>query len=443
MIKAMRIAQTIVCTINSKMYKKTCNSSEEILDLYEQALNTDESNEQEVAALINAFTPILTYEEKDAKTKQEALENEALEQKSLIEWMDSIRSLGDEHFEVIGLKLYMKNINITVPEFLAVAFAKRRDNQEDLSAMMNFWRLCALNPDPRCREDLYKFLIQNSMTVTPMGYFVAYRNANLKNAGNIMLNDFVAEQWLKVKTAKKGPKNYDVVWNNEDNEYELHHEQKWETIKNDEFTTEEWDDEEEDTYEETYDLYNYKGNLQDLYVNFVNLNAEDKTVYTDAHSGTTCIVIGETVSLPRELADANPDVSCSRGLHVGASTWLSKNYFGSVGLVVLVNPMSVVSVPHADAGKLRCLEYLPVGLAEYDEDGKIIPISTTTFEYDYAAHTQEQLEEMVRTTPIESLKEHEIIPKEISLTALKASLAGLRVDLDEMTRIINSRITNV
>jgi hypothetical protein len=443
MIKAMRIAQTIVCTINSKMYKKTCNSSDEILELYEQALNTDESDEQEVAALINAFAPTLTAEEKQIKAEEEALENEAKEQQSLLEWMDNIRSLGDEHFEVIGLKLYMKKINITVPEFLAIEFAKRRDNQEDLSAMMNFWRLCALNPDPRCREDLYKFLVQNSMTVTPMGYFVAYRNANLKNAGNILLNDFVAEQWLKVKTAKKGPKNYVVVWNNEDNHYELIHQQKWDIVKDEEFTTEEWDDDEEDYYDETYDLYIYKGNLQDLYVDFVNLNAEDKTVYTDAHSGTTRIVIGETVSLPREQADANPDVSCSRGLHVGASTWLSQGYFGGVGLVVLVNPMSVVSVPHADAGKLRCLEYLPVGLAEYDENGKIIPISTTTFEYDYATHTQEQLEEMVKTTPIESLKEHEIIPKEISLTALKASLQGLRVDLDEMTRIINGRVTNV
>ena len=425
------------------MYKKTCNSSDEILELYEQALNTDESNEQEVADLISAFAPTLTTEEKEAKAKQEALEQEAQEQQSLLKWMDNIRSLGDEHFEVIGLKLYMKNINITVPEFLAVEFAKRRDNQEDLSAMMNFWRLCALNPDPRCREDLYKFLVQNSMTVTPMGYFVAYRNANLKNAGNQALNEFVAEQWLKVKTAKKGPKNYVVVFNNEHNHYELMHQQKWETAKDDEYTIEEWDDDEADYYDEIYPMYTYKGSLQELYVDFVNLNAEDKTVYTDAHSGTTRIVIGETVTLPREEANADPSVSCSRGLHAGASTWLSKNYFGSVGLVVLINPMQVVSVPHSDAGKLRCLEYLPVGLAEYDEDGRIIPINTTTFEYDYAAHTQEQLEELVRTTPIESLKEHEIIPKEISLVALKTSLQGLRVDLDEMTRIINNRIKNV
>jgi hypothetical protein len=69
MIKAMRIAQTIVCTINSKMYKKTCNSSDEILELYEQALNTDESDEQEVAALINAFAPTLTAEEKQIQLR--------------------------------------------------------------------------------------------------------------------------------------------------------------------------------------------------------------------------------------------------------------------------------------------------------------------------------------------------------------------------------------
>jgi hypothetical protein len=60
--------------------------------------------------------------------------------------------------------------------------------------MMNFWRLCALNPDPRCREDLYKFLINNDLTLTPSGYFVAYRNVNVKNEGLRERNEFVAEQ---------------------------------------------------------------------------------------------------------------------------------------------------------------------------------------------------------------------------------------------------------
>ncbi len=235
MIKAMRVGNTIVCTIGSKMYQKVCSTTEEILGLYEKALNTNEDDALEVQSLVACFEVAQTMKEKQFESKKAAEEKEALNQKNLIEWMDSIRDLGDEHFEVIGIKLYMKGINITVPEFLALEFAERRENQEDLSAMMNFWRLCALNPDPRCREDLYKFLINNDLTLTPSGYFVAYRNVNVKNEGLRERNEFVAEQWLKIKTQKKGPKNFVVVKNNEDQEFELMHQDKWEVVEDDTF----------------------------------------------------------------------------------------------------------------------------------------------------------------------------------------------------------------
>jgi hypothetical protein len=442
MIKAMRVGNTIVCTIGSKMYQKVCNSNEDILSLYEKALNTNESDYDEVKSLIACFEVSKTKDEE----RLEDEEKKVLNQKSLIDWMDSIRNLGDEHFEVIGIKLYMKGINITVPEFLALEFAKRRDNQEDLSAMMNFWRLCALNPDPRCREDLYKFLINNDLTLTPSGYFVAYRNVNVKNEGLRERNEFVAEQWLKIKTQKKGPKNFVVVWNNEDQEFELMHEDKWSNVNDetyeadkgyedeDGFWVEEWEEE---------DLYEYQGNLQELYVEFVNLEASQQTVYTDGYTGRMEIILGQPVKIDRKQCDANPDRTCSRGLHAANSSWLTSGYFGSVGLAVLINPMHVIAVPYTDGGKLRCCEYLPIATIEYNDEGKVIPIDTNTFELEYAEYTQEELEDLIENTPLESLKEHEIIPKEISLYAFRKTIQDLRNTLCQLTEVISNRVKNV
>ena len=442
MIKAMRVGNTIVCTIGSKMYQKVCNSNEDILNLYEKALNTNESDYDEVKSLIACFEVSKTKDEE----RLEDEEKKVLNQKSLIDWMDSIRNLGDEHFEVIGIKLYMKGINITVPEFLALEFAERRDNQEDLSAMMNFWRLCALNPDPRCREDLYKFLINNDLTLTPSGYFVAYRNVNVKNEGLRERNEFVAEQWLKIKTQKRGPKNFVIVWNNEDEEFELMHEDKWSNVNDetyeadkgyedeDGFWVEEWEEE---------DLYEYHGNLQDLYVEFVNLEASEQTVYTDGYTGRMEIILGQPVKISRKECDANPDRTCSRGLHAANSSWLTSGYFGSVGLAVLINPMHVIAVPYTDGGKLRCCEYLPIATIEYNDEGKVIPIDTNTFELEYAEYTQEELEDLIENTPLESLKEHEIIPKEISLYAFRKTIQDLRNTLCQLTEVISNRVKNV
>jgi hypothetical protein len=63
--------------------------------------------------------------------RAEEKEQEVKDNQTLIEWMENIKNLGDEHFEVDGFKLYMKGINITVPEFLAKEFAVRREDEEE------------------------------------------------------------------------------------------------------------------------------------------------------------------------------------------------------------------------------------------------------------------------------------------------------------------------
>jgi hypothetical protein len=312
----------------------------------------------------------------------------------------------------------MKGIKITVPEFLAREFAARRENEEDLSSLMNFWRLCALNPDPRCREDLYGFLMKNDISITPSGYFVTYRNVMVKQEGNKALHDFVVQKWLQVKKWKKAPSNY-LVYENEDGIYSCYPSTK--------------------TPENSEDSI---GTLEELY-NSVTSGGDDSVIYTDAHTRTFTIKIGEVVTIPRNECDANPDRTCSSGLHLGNLNFMSRGYFGSEGLVCLCNPKDVVAVPSSYDGKMRTCSYLPIALAEYGEDGRIIPVDTATFEYEYAEHTQEELEDMLKTTRFESLKEHELVPKELDIASLRKITGDLDISLDEMNKSIQSRIVNV
>lgn len=101
-------------------------------------------------------------------------------------------------------------------------------------------------------------------------------------------------------------------------------------------------------------------------------------IYTDAHSGTTRIKIGEVVTIPREHCDGDSSISCSRGLHAGGAGWLKRNYYGTQGLVVLINPADVVAVPYIDDyGKLRTCAYLPIEKAKFNEDGDVIPFEVS------------------------------------------------------------------
>jgi hypothetical protein len=124
-----------------------------------------------------------------------------------------------------------------------------------------------------------------------------------------------------------------------------------------------------------------KHNLREIYnelkaVNFKAENIGDDTIFTDHYTGTLKIKIGEMVTMPREECDCDSDVECSRGLHLGGTSWLQQCYFGSVGLACLCNPRDVVAIPRdASYGKLRTCAYLPVARVEYDETGHVIPLN--------------------------------------------------------------------
>ena len=187
-----------------------------------------------------------------------------------------------------GESVYWEEVSqLSMPIELVKAVLNAENNNDEvkINTYKNFWTLMSLNPDERCRKNLFWFLNKNGLVISKCGFFVAYRNAN------------------------------------------YHH-----------------------------------------------TDEDGSVVYTDAHSGTTRIKIGEVVTIPRKECDPVQEHTCSRGLHLGSRYWLKRNYFGNIGLVCLCNPADVVAVPPLDNyGKLRTCAYLPIAKAEFDEDGDVIP----------------------------------------------------------------------
>ena len=113
-----------------------------------------------------------------------------------------------------------------------------------------------------------------------------------------------------------------------------------------------------------------------FFVGYRNVDTtSEEGVYTDHHSHTFKIKIGEMVTMSEKDIDCDSSVECSRGLHLASKVWLKKNYYGSVGLACLCNPADVRAVPHrSEYGKLRCRAYLPIEKINYDENEDVIPL---------------------------------------------------------------------
>lgn len=181
--------------------------------------------------------------------------------------------------------IYWDNVSsLSIPVELAEAIvdAELEHNELKISTYRNFWTLMSLNPDERCRKNLFWFLQKYGMTISRCGFFVGYRNVD---------------------------------------------------------------------------------------------KTKEENVFTDHHSHTFKIRIGEMVTMDRDKCDTVQENTCSTGLHIGGRGWLKENYFGDTGLACLINPADVVAVPPYDNyGKLRTCAYLPMDIIHYDETSNVIPL---------------------------------------------------------------------
>ena len=226
----------------------------------------------------------------EAQTDEEVLKLLCPEYQKSIELHNNTLTLIEkiQKSKLLSMKgdvVYWKEVScLSVPEELvrAIIKAEEEHNELKISTYRNFWTLMSLNPDERCRRNLFWFLQKYGMTISRCGFFVGYRNVD---------------------------------------------------------------------------------------------KTEEENVFTDHHSHTFKIRIGEMVTMDRGKCDTVQENTCSTGLHIGGRGWLKKNYFGDTGLACLINPADVVAVPpYDDYGKLRTCAYLPMEIIHYDKNDDVIPL---------------------------------------------------------------------
>lgn len=257
---------------------------------------------------------------------------------------------------VKGMSCYIPEISeLTVPEDFALKLleAEKQNNEKEIQKFKNFWTLVSLNPDARVRNNIFWFLKKWDMKISQAGFIIAYRNV-----------DILKEEEYSQIDVKNILNNY----------YKCIYIDNINPAKN------------------TYILSNgIEMNLKEAYDSIVNGDASP--IFTDNYTHTFTIKLGQPVSMPREDCDAEQEHSCSRGLHVGATKWLTENYYGKVGLQVLVNPVDIVAVPRYNSyGKMRTCKYLPVAIVDFDESNHIVePVINMHSDINYLKSIQEDL----------------------------------------------------
>lgn len=367
-IQGVKIGNTVNFSINNKLHKKVCSTAEEAKELFKAIMIAKENPSEENVKTLR----ILLNEKRRAAYL--------------------VNSLVNFETDLDTGEVFLAGFNTAIPQELLGVIIEYHDNNYPMDAIVNFWKLLMINPDKRVRTSLFNFISKHDFVLTTKGYMLVYKavytktQPKPKKTASDEFTDAITALYNKIKVGWKcAPKNY-VVYRTTDGELkvtELKTAQKleWQMA---------------DPYAEIL------GNLGEMYTALIvaeNNDAEniDPVVdYTDMHTQTMTIRVGETVVMDRKDCNSDPSIDCSYGLHVGATKYVET--FGGFGnctiLACLVNPANVVAVPNYDHSKMRVSEYFPIATAKY-ENGHIEIIEQAYFEDDYVNYEIDELENQI------------------------------------------------
>ena len=372
----------------------------------------------------------------EEKRRQEA---EIARIKAVQQGIKRLEGLAD--FEIDGNSVKLAGTGRTMPQLLVEKFIELVDlydvdpyndvtDDQEYQALKRFFMWCCLNPRAEVANDLYDFLNKNSFRITKQGFFVALRNVVTLHGG-VELVQFVSNAYNKVKAVwKKSPDNYTVFLEN--CEYKLvHYSDLYETI-------EEYDNETDESYEDeiAVDHGEKIGNLTELYLDLPNRH---ENRFTDAHTRTFDIRVGQVVNMPPQECNWSTADCAHAGLHFTAD---EINYVGcgDQSVLILINPMKVVGIGEA---KGRCYEYLPIMTVSREESTEILhDLDFDTLELDeaFAIHELENLAEKVKGGFVLEATKHQFnIPAmtHSQIENIVASLEEMKYSISNRVNIIN------
>lgn len=397
-IQAVKVGNVVNVSIDGKLHKKNCGSPKEADELFRLVLKAKETPSEANVMAIRTYI--------NEKTR--------------------VALLAGLETDLDSGTVYMAGFNTPLPETLIEVIKEYHENNYPMDAIVNFWKLLMLNPDVRVRESLFDFIKTHDFVLTDTGYMVVYKAVYDKevemNAEAKSFAEYISRQVLHVKKNWKCSARKYVV-------YKDFNTQTWEITKKE--TAEGWDEGEKNV--------EILGNLGELFDSIFNVEVQEEEngfanvpVFTDMHTRTMRIILGQPVRQERKTCDADPRNDCSNGLHVGATKYVERFGGGSSKvLVCYVNPANVVAVPQYDHSKMRVCEYFPFALATY-EDRKIDVIEQAYFESDYCEYEVEELEKQVMAIQADE------VPYQ---TAMRAE-EDMR-PLSELQKIIESRLLDI
>jgi len=227
-----RVNGTSIVLVGEKLYTRTEVTDElwiamlEQIEKVEQTMDNPEKIEEELDYLLYLVDP-----EKVAKQKRmEEMVVIAIKVGDLEPDKDKRIKKAKRVADISGIFemddngiVYMKGFEHSMPKIMIDAVLDAHYNPKSeytVSSLLNFWRYLLLNPDKHVREGLFQWIRTGKFAITEDGNIIAYRNVDVKQEGsNKKLQDFVSENWAKVKRWKKSPKNYIVAKENSGNLY--------------------------------------------------------------------------------------------------------------------------------------------------------------------------------------------------------------------------------
>ena len=390
----------------------------------------------------------------DERRKKEA---EVARIKAVQQGIKRLEGLAD--FEIEGNSVKLAGTGRTMPQLLVEKFIELVDlyevdpfndvtNDQEYQALKRFFMWCCLNPRAEVANDLYDFLNKNSFRITKQGFFVALRNV-VTLRGSVELVQFVSNAYNKVKAVwKKSPDKYTVFLEN--CEYKLVHEDDlYETelvecqdcdgqgidwsCENDEDSVCEFCDGVGQCDNMNQINHGEKiGNLTELYLDLPNRH---ENRFTDAHTRTFDIRVGQVVNMPPQECNWSTADCAHAGLHFTAD---EINYVGcgDQSVLILINPMKVVGIGEA---KGRCYEYLPIMTVSREESTEILhDLDFDTLELDeaFAIHELENLAEKVKGGFVLEATKHQF-----NIPAMTHSqIENIVASLEEMKYSISNRV---
>lgn len=167
---------------------------------------------------------------------------------------------------------------ISIPKdiVLQILNAEQSKDQKQINKWVNFWTFVSMNPNESVRDNIFWFLKKWNIQITDSGLIRAYRNVDIEQDANPkyttdfiknIINSYYKEKYVNHTDPSK--------------------------------------------------IMDRDGKSLEFYYNDIMNDCNDTPTYTDHHSHTFKIKLGQPVRMPREETDQDSTVSCSRGSTCG------------------------------------------------------------------------------------------------------------------------------